>query len=77
MLGARIRTSPPAIVMMLAAFWALVPGSLSFQSLGEAVQGGGTDISTLGTSVAAIFSIALGTLVGWSVLETIRTRLRR
>ena len=77
MLGARIRTSPPAIVMMLAAFWALVPGSLSFQSLGEAVQGGGTDIATLGSSVAAIFSIALGTLVGWSVLETIRTRLRR
>jgi hypothetical protein len=31
----------------------------------------------LGTSVAAIFSIALGTLVGWGVLETIRTRLRR
>ena len=29
------------------------------------------------SSVAAIFSIALGTLVGWSVLETIRTRLRR
>jgi uncharacterized membrane protein YjjP (DUF1212 family) len=77
MLAARIRTSPPAIVMMLAAFWALVPGSLSFQSLGEAVQGDGNDIATLGTSVAAIFSIALGTLVGWSVLETIRARLPR
>lgn len=77
MLGARIKTSPPAIVMMLAAFWALVPGSLSFQSLGEAVQGGGNDIATLGSSVAAIFSIALGTLVGWSVLETIRTRIGR
>jgi uncharacterized membrane protein YjjP (DUF1212 family) len=77
MLGARIKTSPPAIVMMLAAFWALVPGSLSFQSLGEAVQGSGNDIATLGSSVAAIFSIALGTLVGWSVLETIKARLRR
>jgi hypothetical protein len=31
----------------------------------------------LGTSVAAIFSIALGTLVGWSVLETIKARLSR
>ncbi len=77
MLGARIKTSPPAIVMMLAAFWALVPGSLSFESLGEAVAGKGNDIATLGTSVAAIFSIALGTLIGWSILETIRARLPR
>jgi uncharacterized membrane protein YjjB (DUF3815 family) len=72
--AARIKTSPPAIVMMLAAFWALVPGALSFESLGEAVQGTGNDVRTLGTTVAAIFSIALGTLVGWSVVETIRTR---
>ncbi|MBJ7339758.1 threonine/serine exporter family protein [Mycolicibacterium sp.] len=75
MLGARIKTSPPAIVMMLAAFWALVPGALSFESLGEAVAGEG-DIDTLGTAVAAIFSIALGTLIGWSVLATINARLR-
>jgi uncharacterized membrane protein YjjB (DUF3815 family) len=77
MLASQIKTSPPAIVMMLAAFWALVPGALSFQTLGEAVQGQGNDIGTLGSTVAAIFSIALGTLVGWSVLETIRTRLKR
>ena len=73
MLGARIKTSPPAIVMMLAAFWALVPGALSFESLGEAAAGEG-DITTLGTTVAAIFSIALGTLIGWSVFATIKTR---
>jgi hypothetical protein len=47
MLGARGKTSPPAIVMMLAAFWALVPGALSFESLGEAAAGEG-DITTLG-----------------------------
>ena len=75
MLGARIKTSPPAIVMMLAAFWALVPGALSFESLGEAAAGEG-DITTLGTTVAAIFSIALGTLIGWSVFATIKTRRR-
>ncbi|OFJ55513.1 threonine/serine exporter family protein [Mycolicibacterium grossiae] len=75
MLGARIKTSPPAIVMMLAAFWALVPGALSFETLGEAVAGEG-DVMTLGSTVAAIFSIALGTLVGWSVFATINTRLR-
>lgn len=76
MLGARIKTSPPAIVMMLAAFWALVPGALSFETLGEAVAGEG-NVLTLGTAVAAIFSIALGTLIGWSVFATIDTRLRR
>jgi uncharacterized membrane protein YjjB (DUF3815 family) len=63
-------------VMMLAAFWALVPGALSFESLGEAVAGAG-DIITLGTTVAAIFSIALGTVVGWSLFTTADTRLRR
>jgi uncharacterized membrane protein YjjB (DUF3815 family) len=78
MLGARVKTSPPAIVMMLAAFWALVPGALSFQELGRAAAGvGGNDIATLGTTVAAIFSIALGTLIGWSGFETIRSWLAR
>lgn len=76
MLGARVKTSPPAIVMMLAAFWALVPGALSFESLGSAAAGKG-DITTLGTAVAAIFSIALGTLIGFSVYNTINTRRGR
>ena len=58
MLGARIKTSPPAIVMMLAAFWSLVPGALSFESLSEAAAGDG-GVRVLGTTVAAIFSIAL------------------
>lgn len=75
-LGSRIKTSPPAIVMMLAAFWALVPGGLSFETLSETVAGKG-DVRTLGTTIAAVFSIALGTLVGWSVVATITTRLRR
>ncbi|HYZ69188.1 MAG TPA: threonine/serine exporter family protein [Mycobacterium sp.] len=76
MLGSRIKTSPPAIVMMLAAFWALVPGALSFESLGEAATGK-HDITTLGTTVAAIFSIALGTLIGWSFFITVNTRRPR
>ena len=76
MLGARVKTSPPAIVMMLAAFWALVPGALSFESLGDAAAGEG-DITTLGTAVAAIFSIALGTLIGFSVYATIKSRRSR
>ncbi|MBO0679108.1 threonine/serine exporter family protein [Mycolicibacterium sp. S2-37] len=77
MLGARVKTSPPAIVMMLAAFWSLVPGALSFESLGGAVVGQGNDLLALGTTVAAIFSIALGTLIGWSVFMTTRGRVGR
>lgn len=67
MLASRIKTSPSAIVLMLAAFWALVPGALSFVSLSEAATGGGADVTTLATTVAAVFSIALGTLAGFSI----------
>jgi uncharacterized membrane protein YjjB (DUF3815 family) len=77
MLAARVRSSPPAIVMLLTAFWALVPGALSFESLSEAATGGGADITTLGQTATAIFSIALGTLVGWSVFNTMNSRMRR
>jgi uncharacterized membrane protein YjjP (DUF1212 family) len=70
MLASRIKSSPPAIVMMLASFWSLVPGALSFVSLSEAATGGPATVTTLGATVAAIFSIALGTLAGFSVFHT-------
>lgn len=76
MLASRIKTSPPAAVMMLASFWALVPGALSFESLSQAVAGGNFGIAGLGSTAAAILSIALGTLVGWSLFHTIDGRLR-
>ena len=69
MVASRIRSSPPAIVLMLAAFWSLVPGALSFVSLSEAATGGAADVTTLGTTVAAVFSIALGTLAGFSIFH--------
>ena len=72
MLASRIKSSPPAIVMMLAAFWALVPGALSFVSLSEAATGGPATVETLGQTVAAVFSIALGTLAGFSVFHSFR-----
>jgi uncharacterized membrane protein YjjP (DUF1212 family) len=76
LLAARIRTSPPAIVMLLAAFWSLVPGALSFRALGEAAAGGGgPDATSLAATGAAILSIALGTLAGWSAFYTIDSRL--
>jgi uncharacterized membrane protein YjjB (DUF3815 family) len=67
LLASRIKSSPPAIVMMLASFWALVPGALSFVTLSQAATGGHADLTTLGSTVAALFSIALGTLAGFSV----------
>lgn len=72
--ASRIRTSPPAIVMMLSAFWALVPSSLSFESMGQALTGGHNELHVLGLTVASIFSIALGTLIGWSVFHPGRRR---
>ncbi|MGV0834417.1 threonine/serine ThrE exporter family protein [Mycolicibacterium thermoresistibile] len=74
--AARIKTAPPAIVMVLAAFWSLVPGALSFESLGEVATDDALDVGALGSAVAAIFSIALGTLVGWSLYTSVGARLR-
>lgn len=76
MLASRIKTSPPGIVMLLAAFWSLVPGALSFVSVGEAAAGDpAADATSLAATGAAILSIALGTLVGWAVFNTIDSRL--
>jgi uncharacterized membrane protein YjjP (DUF1212 family) len=69
MIASRIKSSPPAIVMLLASFWALVPGALSFVSMSEAATDGVGRVATLGTTVAAVFSIALGTLAGFSVFH--------
>ncbi|WP_231748603.1 threonine/serine exporter family protein [Mycobacterium sp. M26] len=75
MLAARLKTSPPAIVLMLASFWSLVPGALSFESVSQAATGGNVGVDTLGQTGAAILAIALGTVVGWSVFHTIDSRL--
>lgn len=74
MLAARIRTSPPAIVMMLAGFWSLVPGAMSFQAVGDAAAGVPNSASLAATG-SAILSIALGTLVGWSIFRTLDNHL--
>ncbi|MGV0992991.1 MAG: threonine/serine ThrE exporter family protein [Mycobacterium sp.] len=75
MLASRIKTSPPAVVLLLVAFWSLVPGALSFMSVSQAATGGNADVSSMSTAGAAILSIALGTLVGWSIFWTIDSRL--
>jgi uncharacterized membrane protein YjjB (DUF3815 family) len=75
MLASRVRTSPPAIVMMLTTFWALVPSAISVESLSEAAAGQAVGTQTVGVMFAAIFSIALGTLIGWSVFNSMNSRM--
>lgn len=78
MLAARIKISPPPIVMLLAAFWSLVPGALSFVAVGQAASGdpgGNFGATSLAATGSAILSIALGTLVGWAIFYTIDSRL--
>jgi len=74
MLATRIRSAPPAVVMLLASFWSLVPGATSFMSVSQAATGDDANVASLGAAGAAIASIALGTLVGWSIFRTIDAR---
>jgi uncharacterized membrane protein YjjP (DUF1212 family) len=76
LLASRVKTSPPGIVMLLASFWSLVPGALSFIAVGEAAAGDhAANATSLAATGAAILSIALGTLIGWSIFSTIDNRL--
>jgi len=77
LIAARLKYAPPALVMVLAAFWSLVPGALSFETLSEAATGGPADLATLISAVAAVFSIALGTLVSWSVFNAVTAERKR
>ena len=76
-LAARIGDAPPAGVLALAAFWSLVPGQLTFMSLSRRVSGDYEDMvntAGLGVAGAAIVSIALGSLAGWSLVRTLGAR---
>jgi uncharacterized membrane protein YjjP (DUF1212 family) len=73
-LVARAKGAPPGSVLALAAFWSLVPGQLTFMSLTRSASGDYEGTAGVSVAAAAIVSIALGTLVGWSL---VRTLLRR
>ncbi|GJF12535.1 hypothetical protein NGTWS0302_02070 [Mycolicibacterium cyprinidarum] len=74
--AAKMKTAPPMFVMLLAAFWSLVPGAMGFESISAAATGRSLDASTLASTFAAIFSIALGTLVAWSLYDTVHSRAK-
>lgn len=71
MLASRVRGAPPASVLALAAFWSLVPGQLTFMSLSRSASGDVAGIASVSVAGAAILSIALGTLAGWSLVRTL------
>ena len=74
-LCARVRNAPPASVLALAVFWSLVPGQLTFMSVSRGATGDYADTASLSVAAGAIVSIALGTLVGWSLLGAVTSRL--
>lgn len=77
MLTSRIKTAPPSTVLILAVFWSLVPGQLTFMSLSRRVSGDIANTANLSVAAAAIASIALGTVVGWSLVRTFRGQPHR
>lgn len=77
MLASRIKGAPPSTVLSLAAFWSLVPGQLTFMSLSRKPSGDIANTANLSVAGAAIVSIALGTVVGWSLVRTFTQQPRR
>ena len=77
MLASRIRGAPPSAVLSLAAFWSLVPGQLTFMSLSRRASGDIANTANLSVAAAAIVSIALGTVAGWSLVRTFSGLPRR
>ncbi len=64
---AKFPHSPPEAVLLLPAFWLLLPGALGFRgvsSLAMGVSGGAQDLVITGIS---IFAVAVGVLVGMSI----------
>ncbi|GAA2008294.1 threonine/serine exporter family protein [Nakamurella flavida] len=66
----RIPYSPPAAVMMLPAFWLLVPGALGFRGVSELANGLGAGY-VVATAIS-VFAIALGVLVGTSLTRDVQ-----
>ncbi|MCA9285027.1 MAG: threonine/serine exporter family protein [Phycisphaerales bacterium] len=65
---------PPSMVTFLPSFWILVPGSLGLLSVKTMLSDRAAGVDGLVTSVFAIASIALGTLVGASLYKALTER---
>lgn len=72
----RWRSAPPGIVMLIPAFWLLVPGALGFIGVTQAASEGYDGSEALFDTALALLSIALGILVGTGIARNIAA-LRR
>lgn len=80
----RINSAPPPSMLTLAAFYSLVPGQLTFMSVSGSAAGddaggvaAGYATGGVGVAATAVISIALGSLVGWSLVRTFTNLGRR
>jgi len=63
----RLPGAPPAAVMLMCAYWLLVPGALGFIGVSQALEGDGSALTILGQTLVSIAAIALGMVVGVSL----------
>jgi uncharacterized membrane protein YjjP (DUF1212 family)/uncharacterized membrane protein YjjB (DUF3815 family) len=73
----RLPGAPPEAVMLICAYWLLVPGSLGFIDLSRAIEGSAAVPSMLGHFLVSIGAIALGMVVGVGLTRESDTLLRR
>jgi len=63
----RWKSAPPTIVMLIPAFWLLVPGALGFIGISQAASETYDGSEALVATTLALLSIALGILVGTGI----------
>ena len=61
---------------MLPAFWLLVPGALGFRGLSELATGEAAGVTDVIDTTLALFSIALGVIVGTALARDARSVTR-
>lgn len=73
----RLKNGPFSQVTFLTSFWLLVPGATSLATLGEVLTSGtATGVASLVNTILVVIAIALGVLVGSSVVQAVPRRVR-
>lgn len=68
---AKVPTSPPADMLVLPAFWLLLPGALGFQGVSELAAGSPFGAEDVVNTAISVFAVAVGVLVGMSVTRDV------
>jgi uncharacterized membrane protein YjjP (DUF1212 family) len=61
--------SPPGAVLLLPAFWLLLPGALGFRGVSSLAMGETSGVQDLIITGISIFAVAFGVLVGMSITK--------